>query len=119
MKLVRFLLGALLLLLIMAGCTAIRPLSSMVNEEYIAKPDRFEIVGDIQGEATIAVLFGFIPLSNNAGYLRAYQNALENARDKGADGLIGIYSDVKYFSVLGFYKSCTTVVYATAIKRKP
>ncbi|MDP8206182.1 MAG: hypothetical protein P9L92_05920 [Candidatus Electryonea clarkiae] len=95
------------------GCSVTLPQTSMINEEYIATPEKFEVIGDVQGEATVAVLFGFIPITNDRGFLLAYNNALLMAQ---ADGLIEIFSDVKHFNFLGIYRSETTIVYAKAIK---
>lgn len=102
--------------LLLAGCSVTLPLSSMVNEEYIAKPDDYIVIGDVEGYATYSSLFQIIPLSNDAGYLAAYQDALTAAKDMGATNLIEIFSDVHYYSFLGIYTSRTTIVYAKAIK---
>lgn len=111
----------LLLLLLAAalfvGCASVRPLSSHVNESYLAYPEQYTVVGPVEGRASITVLFGILPLSADAGYHAAYKNALGKATAQGATGLIEVYSDTRRTSFLGLYFQQTTIVHAKGIKK--
>lgn len=116
MKIVRYL-TAVLIVTLLSGCSVTIPNSSMINEEYIAQPDDYEILGDVIGSAKITYFLGIFPLSTDRGYLVAYNDALSKAKDQGADGLISIFSDVKASNFL-FIREVETIVYAKAIRRK-
>ncbi len=107
----------LFLSVLICGCAGTIPQASMVNEEYIANADQFEVIGDVIGMSEVTNLFGLI-FWGDRGYQRAYQSALKQAQDLGAEGLICVYSDVTYFSFLGIYNLSVTYVFAKAYKRK-
>jgi hypothetical protein len=116
MKATRFLI-IMLIAILLSGCSVTIPNSSMINEEYIAQPDDFEILGDVIGSARVTYFLGIFPLSTDRGYLVAYNDALSKVKDQGADGLIAIFSDVKVSNFI-FIREVETVVYAKAIRRK-
>ncbi|MBC8368355.1 hypothetical protein H8E52_13195 [bacterium] len=103
--------------ILLTGCSITVPNSSMINEEYIAQPSDFEILGDVIGSAKVAYFLGIFPLSTDRGYLVAYNDALSKAKDQGADGLITIFSDVRASNFI-FIREVETIVYAKAIRRK-
>jgi len=105
------------LCVLIGGCAGTVPQASMVNEEYIANADQFEVIGDVMGVSEITNILGLV-FWGDRGYQRAYQSALEQAEDRGAEGLICIYSDVTHFSFLGIYNLSVTYVFAKAYKRK-
>ncbi len=80
------------LTLALTSCTTIIPLTAGSGN-----------VGEKRGEATVAYLFGFIPLqfSDDSGILKA-------AKDGDITHVATV--DVKKFSVLGIYTSKTTIV---------
>ena len=104
-------------LVVVNVCSMTFPQVSLVNEEYIANPGQFEVIGDVQGVSTIAILFGFIPIKNDRGFLLAYNDALDQARFQGATDLINVFSDVRITSFFGMYHTEQTIVYAKAIKK--
>jgi len=89
----------------------------MTNEEYIAHPDDYEVLGDVIGSAKVTYFLGIFPTSTDRGYLVAYNDALSAAKDQGADGLISIFSDVKVSNFI-LMREVETIVYAKAIRRK-
>ena len=99
------------------GCSYTIPQSAMINEEYIANSNDFEVIGDVYGKSKIANILGF-GFWKDRGYHTAYQKALKDAKKMGGDGLICIYSDKEFYSFFGLYNSTVTHVYAKAIKRK-
>jgi len=112
--------AAVMILAGFTGCSQITPLQSIVNEGYIAKPDNYVVLDEVEGHATAARLLGLIPMGFDAGYLAAYQDALENSQHPDANGLIEVFSDTKVthipFSFLPLYTSWTTIVYGKAIR---
>jgi hypothetical protein len=114
---VLIILSVLSLVVLISGCSFTVPQASMVNEEYIANSDQFEVIGEVTGKSKIANILGF-GFWKNRGYKKAYRDALKKAEDMGAEGLICIYSDVRFFSFFGIYNSNVTYVYAKAYKRK-
>jgi hypothetical protein len=104
-----------LVALLLVGCSVTLPLSSMINEEYIAKPDNYIVIGDVEGRSSITY-FLFFRLTDDAGYLSAFQHALQAAKSDGATNLIEVFSDVETFTFLGLYTSQTTIVHAKAIR---
>lgn len=115
-----FAVSFLVVLLASASCSQVLPLSSIVNESYIAKPGDYVVLDEVEGRATSASLFGIIPLRTDSGYLSAYQDAMANSEHSGANGLIEVFSDVKItyapFRFLPIYTSWTTIVYGRAIR---
>jgi len=114
---ISLMLTALTLVMLISGCSFTVPQASMVNEEYIANSDQYVIIGDVTGKSKIANIFGF-GFWKNRGYRKAYEDALDEAAGKGAEGLICVYSDVRFYSFFGIYNSNVTYVYAKAYKRK-
>jgi hypothetical protein len=104
-------------LLLVTGCSVTVPNSPLINEEYIAHSDDFEVIGDVVGTSSVT-FFLIFPLSVDCGYLAAYNDALMNAGDAGAEDLINVFSDVRVTNVLFIFRTVETTVYAKAIKRK-
>jgi hypothetical protein len=109
------LLGLLAALLVLGvGCTATLPNASVSAVEY--EEDEFEVLGPVEGSATMSgLLGGMYVLKPDGGYYAAYRDAL--SKRPGANALINTYSDAKitqYF--FGWYIRIETKVYGTAIR---
>jgi len=100
--------------LLLTSCAVIYPMQFGVNEEYLAHPEAYEVLGEAEGSSTIS-WFLIFPLSLNAGYEAAIKDALSKS---GGDALINVKSDVRTFSFLYLYREVRTVVHGTAIKKK-
>ncbi len=112
-------LALLLMSFSFAGCSVTTPLTPpLVNEEYLTHPDRFEVVGDVKGEATVGYLLWIIPTGLNRGYHSAYMDAIQNAKKIEGSELINVYADQRYTVFLfGLYISRTTIIHAKAVHK--
>lgn len=104
----------LMAMMLVVGCTANLPNANMASFEY--EQDNMEVLGRVEGSAqAVALLGGMIILEPDAGYDKAYKDAL--AKKEGANALINVYSDMEvtqYFG--GLYIKYNTVVHGTAVK---
>jgi hypothetical protein len=85
-----------------------------VNEEYLAHPERFEVIGETSGSSSNTTFLGLITFGD-AGYQKARERAIRNA---GADGLINCTADIHSSSLLFLFAGSRTTVTGLAIKRK-
>jgi hypothetical protein len=90
------------------------PGAMSMNEEFLAYPERFEIIGETQGIASSVSILGLITYGD-AGYASAREDAMRRVR---ADGLINCTADVSSSSCLFLFAGSKTIVRGIAIKRK-
>ena len=102
-------------LVVLTGCTATLPQAN-VGSFQVDEGTRSKMVplGPVRGTSeTVALFGGLIVLDPDAGYNKAYNNAL--ASNRKANVLINTYSDVDVTQYLGgLYIKYKTVVYGTA-----
>lgn len=92
------------------------PLSFHSKTNYLITPNtQFEVLGNVQGEASYIMVAGI--MIGDAGYDAAYRNAL--AKIRGADALIDVKVDSRFFSFLGLFIQIKTKLTGKAIKFKP
>lgn len=90
------------------------PSALSIDQEYMANPDQFEILGLTEGTSSNTNILGIFS-AGNGGYIAAMEDAMDKV---GADGIINCVADVKSTSVLFFFSSSKTVVRGLAIKKK-
>ena len=90
------------------------PSGMSIDQEYLAHPDQFEVLGLTEGLSGNTNILGIVS-TGNGGYIAAMEDAMNKA---GADGLINCVADVKTSSILFFFSSSKTIVRGLAIKRK-
>lgn len=86
-----------------------------IDQEYMAHPEQFEILGMTEGSSGNSNILGIVSIGNG-GYIAAMENAMKRV---GADGLINCVADVKSSNFLFIYASSKTIVRGLAIKKKP
>ena len=98
--------------LLAAGCVS-QPLKFPTTEEL--SKQKYDVLGEAEGEATGLMLFQFIPIGQNERYVKAYDKAVQS---KGGDALINASVQENWFWawVLNGYQ---THVRGTVIKYKP
>ncbi len=110
---VRTLVIAALIALFASGCAAVLPGGLSMNESYVAHPDAYTVLGQVEGTSKVTG-FLFFGLSGDAGLRAAMDDAIRKAN---ADGLINVVSDQTYSNML-ITRSIKTTVRGLAIKKK-
>jgi hypothetical protein len=91
-----------------------RHIDSDLAKEYSLHPDRFEVLGEVEGSASNVNVLGLVAIGKG-GYISAVSDAKGKA---GADGLVNVIADVKVVGFLGLFTEYKTVVRGKAVKRK-
>ena len=86
------LVGVVVVLVVIAGCSTVTPMGATSNE-----------VGPLVGEASAAYILGWLPLGLEQDY------GIATAAANGGITEISTY-DVKVYQILGFYVEYTTIV---------
>ena len=89
-------------------------IDSDLAREFSANPEKFEILGEVEGASSNMNVLGLVAMGNG-GYIPALEDAKAKA---GADALINVVVDVKKMSVLFLFSKTTTTVKGLAIKLK-
>lgn len=90
------------------------PVALVGDQEFQAYPDRYEILGSVDGSASNYNVLGLFTFGNG-GLIRAREQALQK---RNADGLISPAVDVKSRGLLFLFARSTTVVRGVAVKRR-
>jgi len=99
---------------LVTSITSPQHIDSDLAREFSANPDKFEILGEVEGSSGNSNILGLIAMGNG-GYIPALEDAKSKA---GADALINVVVDVKKMSVLFLFSKTTTTVKGLAIKLK-
>jgi hypothetical protein len=110
---VRALVLVALVALLASGCAAVLPAGLSMNESYLAHPDAYTVLGQVEGTSKVTGFLWF-GLSGDAGLRAAMDDAIRKAN---ADGLINVVADNTYSNML-FTRSIKTTVRGLAIKKK-
>lgn len=90
------------------------PGSISLDQEYLANPDQFEILGLTEGSSGNTNILGIVSIGNG-GYIAAMEDAMNKV---GADGIINCVADIKSTGFLFLFSSSKTVVRGLAIRKK-
>jgi len=90
------------------------PGSISLDQEYLANPDQFEILGLTEGLSGNTNILGIVSIGNG-GYIAAMEDAMNKV---GADGIINCVTDIKSTGFLFLFSSSKTIVRGLAIRKK-
>jgi hypothetical protein len=95
------------------GTAVSYPAQNTSSTQYQLSSQDFEIMGPVHGEGSSLCVLGMVSAGNSG-----YAEALDQARKMGADDVMNLRVDTRYFGVLFLFGKVDTIVTGTGVRWK-